>query len=49
MKLLRIKLTNYRGIAEREIVFSETGVTVIEGPNEIGKSCISEAFDLVLE
>jgi hypothetical protein len=49
MKLLRIKLTNYRGIAEREIEFPATGVTVVEGPNEIGKSCIAEAFDLVLE
>ena len=49
MKLHRVKLTNYRGVEEREIAFADVGVTVVEGPNEIGKSCIAEAFDLLLE
>ena len=49
MKLHRVKLTNYRGVEEREIAFADVGVTVVQGPNEIGKSCIAEAFDLLLE
>lgn len=42
-------LTNYRGIAHREIEFPERGVTVVSGPNEIGKSSLIEALDLLLE
>ena len=49
MKLVRIHLRDYRGTADREIAFEPTGVTVIEGPNEIGKSSIAEAIDLLLE
>jgi hypothetical protein len=49
MKLLRVELRNYRGVVERDVAFSPTGVTVVEGPNEIGKSSIAEAIDRVLE
>ena len=43
MKLIRLKLTYWRGVASREVEFSD-GVTLIEGPNEIGKSTIVEAL-----
>ena len=43
MKLLRLALENWRGVAAREITFDE-GVTLIEGPNEIGKSTLVEAL-----
>ena len=49
MKLLRLHLHDYRGIVDREIAFAPAGVTVVEGPNEIGKSCIAEALDLLLD
>ena len=49
MRLVRIRLRNYRGTEDREIAFEPTGVTVIEGPNEAGKSSIAEAIDLLLE
>src|SRR5450759_1246407 len=49
MKLLRLHLHDYRGIVDREIAFAPGGVTVVEGPNEIGKSCIAEALDLLLD
>lgn len=49
MRLVRIHLRNYRGTEDREIAFEPTGVTVIEGPNEVGKSSIAEAIDLLLE
>ena len=49
MRLLRIRLRDYRGTVDREIEFAPAGVTVVEGPNEIGKSCIAEALDLLLD
>ena len=49
MRLHRIRLTNFRGVEDNEVEFATSGVTIIEGPNEIGKSSISEALTLVLE
>ncbi|MGK2879966.1 MAG: AAA family ATPase [Mycobacterium sp.] len=49
MKLHRLALTNYRGIAHREIEFPERGVVVISGANEVGKTSMIEALDLLLE
>lgn len=49
MKLHRLVLTNYRGITHREIEFPDRGVVVISGANEIGKSSMIEALDLLLE
>ncbi|KAA0113610.1 ATP-binding protein [Mycolicibacterium sp. P9-22] len=48
MKLHRLILTNYRGVAHREIEFPDRGVVVISGANEIGKSSMIEALDLLL-
>ena len=49
MKLHRLVLTNYRGIDHREIDFPDQGVVVVSGANEIGKSSMIEALDLLLE
>ena len=49
MKLHRLVLTNYRGIGHREIRFPDNGVVVVCGANEIGKSSMIEALDLLLE
>jgi hypothetical protein len=49
MKLHRLVLKNYRGIEHREIEFPDHGVVVISGANEIGKSSMIEALDLLLE
>jgi hypothetical protein len=49
MKLHRLILTNYRGIAHREIDFPDNGVVVVSGANEIGKSSMIEALDLLLQ
>jgi uncharacterized protein YhaN len=49
MRLHRLVLTNYRGITHREIDFPERGVTVVSGHNEVGKSSMIEALDLLLE
>ncbi|MDP9167085.1 MAG: AAA family ATPase, partial [Actinomycetota bacterium] len=49
MKLHRLVLRNYRGIAYRDIDFPDRGVVVVCGANEIGKSSMIEALDLLLE
>ena len=48
MILNRLRLTNFRGVADREITFPDQGVVVVCGPNEIGKSSMLEALDLLL-
>lgn len=49
MRLHRVRLRDYRGVNDCEVAFSVEGVTVVEGPNEIGKTSIPEALDLILE
>jgi AAA ATPase domain len=49
VKLHRLVLKNYRGIDHREIEFPDHGVVVVSGANEIGKSSMIEALDLLLE
>lgn len=48
MRIHRLRLTNIRGVTEREILFADTGVTVVEGDNEVGKTTIIDALDLLL-
>ena len=48
MKLHRLVLTNYRGITHREVEFPDRGVVVVSGANEIGKSSMIEALDLLM-
>ena len=49
MRLHRVRLRNYRGVADCEVEFATEGVTIVEGPNEVGKTCIPEGLDLVLD
>lgn len=49
MRIHRLLLENYRGTGRREVEFLPTGVTVVQGPNEVGKTSLAEAFDLLLE
>ena len=46
MRIRRLKLANFRSVAEGEVVFP--GHTVIIGGNSVGKSTICEALDLLL-
>ena len=46
MRIRRLKLVNFRSIAEGEVVFP--GHTVIIGGNSVGKSTVCEALDLLL-
>lgn len=49
MRLLRVRLANYRGIDDAEVRFSPNGLTIVEGPNEAGKTSVSEAIGLLFE
>ena len=49
MRILKIALRNYRGVRDRTVEFASTGVTIVEGPNEIGKSSIAESIDRIIE
>ena len=49
MRLHRITLQDYRGVAERTVEFATTGLTLVVGPNEIGKTSMIEALDLLVD
>ena len=48
MRLHRVRLKSYRGVVDCDVEFPAEGVTVVEGDNEVGKSCIPEALDMIL-
>jgi uncharacterized protein YhaN len=48
MKLVRLALESWRGLESRDVNFAD-GVTLIEGPNEIGKSTVVEAIRTLFE
>ena len=49
MKILYLRLANYRRTEECEVQFAPTGLTVVEGPNEAGKTSLREAIALLFE
>jgi hypothetical protein len=49
VRLHSVKLTDFRGVESSEVQFEAPGVTVVVGPNEIGKSSIAEALRVVRE
>ena len=49
MRLHRIQLRNYRGVIESNVSFSQIGVTIVEGPNEVGKTALSEGLQLAID
>ena len=49
MRLLRLRLANYRGIDESEVQFGRHGLTIVEGPNETGKTSLSESIGLLFD
>lgn len=49
MKILRIRLRNYRGIEDTQADFVPFGLTVVEGPNEAGKTSLAESISILFE
>ena len=49
MRLHRLRLANYRGITASEVKIGPQGLTVVEGPNEAGKTSLSEAIGILFD
>jgi energy-coupling factor transporter ATP-binding protein EcfA2 len=49
MKIERVRLKNFCGVDEVEVRLSPTGVTLIHGPNEAGKSTLMTAVDVLFD
>jgi energy-coupling factor transporter ATP-binding protein EcfA2 len=49
VRLHRLVLTDVKGVSHRELRFPDHGVVVLQGPNEVGKSTLLEAFDRLLD
>lgn len=47
MIFLRLRIANYRGIDASEVKFSSCGITLVQGPNEVGKTSLGEAIGLL--
>jgi hypothetical protein len=48
LKILQLRLLNFRGVSDRVVEPKPAGVTVIVAPNEKGKSSLIEGLDLIL-
>ncbi len=49
MRFLRLRIANYRGITAAEVQFGAAGITLVQGPNEVGKTSLGEAIGLLFE
>jgi len=49
MRIERISLRDFRGVDTLDVEFDPSGVTIVEGRNEIGKTSIADAFILLLD
>lgn len=49
MRLLFIRLKHFKGVEEVAVEFRPTGITLIQGPNEVGKTSLMKAFDILME
>lgn len=49
MRILSLHLENFRGITERTVELAPLGVTVLEGDNEVGKTSMVDALDMLFD
>jgi hypothetical protein len=48
MRIHRVTLQDFRGIPSADIRFAANGITIVQGPNEVGKSSIADAIDMLI-
>lgn len=49
MRIDRVRLKNFCGVAEAEVKFAPTGVTIVHGPNEAGKSSLMVGINVLFD
>jgi uncharacterized protein YhaN len=49
MRFIRLRLADYRGIEKLEVEFGARGLTVVEGPNEAGKTSLGESIGMLFD
>jgi DNA repair exonuclease SbcCD ATPase subunit len=49
MRFICLRLANYRGVTTTEVKFAPTGITLVQGPNEAGKTSLGEAIGLLFD
>lgn len=49
MRIHRIRLKNFGGVVESDVSLQPKGVTIVQGPNETGKSTLIQAIDLLFD
>jgi hypothetical protein len=48
VRIHRIALRDFRGVPSADIRFAADGITIVQGPNEVGKSSIADAIDMLI-
>lgn len=49
MRFIRLRVANFRGVTAAEVKFAPTGITLLQGPNEAGKTSLSEAIGILFD
>ncbi|MDR0361347.1 MAG: AAA family ATPase [Planctomycetota bacterium] len=49
MRLIRLRVANFRGLKEAKIDFAPQGATLVQGPNESGKTSLKDAIGLLFK
>ncbi len=49
MRILSLAVRDFRGVRRQRVELAEEGVTILEGPNEIGKTSLAEALEMLFE
>ena len=49
MRFIRLRVANYRGVTTTKVKFAPTGITLVQGPNEVGKTSLAEAIGLLFD
>ncbi|MDR1611161.1 MAG: AAA family ATPase [Planctomycetota bacterium] len=49
MKLVRLRIANFRGVRKAEVNFAGQGVTLVQGSNETGKTSLKDSIRLLFK
>ena len=49
MRFLSLRIANYRAVRAACVEFASSGITLVQGPNEVGKTSLAEAIGLLFD